>query len=87
LWIHAAELLCGTAQYSSVHGDDEQRIEFKNMVNVFHEADIGIVLDVVYNHTCEGDHQGPIYSYKGSYYMMTPDPAKAYANYSGTETP
>ena len=35
------------------------------MVKAFHEADIGVVLDVVYNHTCEGDHRGPIYSYKG----------------------
>jgi glycogen operon protein len=58
------------------------------MVKAFHEAGIGIVLDVVYNHTCEGDHRGPIYSYKGlgsaSYYMMTSDPANPYANYSGT---
>jgi glycogen operon protein len=68
--------------------DGEQHLEFKNMVKAFHEAGIGIVLDVVYNHTCEGDHRGPIYSYKGlgseSYYVMTSDPAKPYANYSGT---
>ncbi len=75
------------AQYASNH-DDEQYLEFKNMVKAFHKAGIGIVLDVVYNHTCEGDHKGPIYSYKGlgsaSYYMMTSDPAHPYANYSGT---
>jgi glycogen operon protein len=75
------------AQYAS-KPDDKQRTEFKNMVKAFHEAGIGIVLDVVYNHTCEGDHRGPIYSYKGlgsaSYYMMTSDPASPYANYSGT---
>jgi glycogen operon protein len=75
------------AQYASNH-DDEQRTEFKNMVKAFHEVGIGIVLDVVYNHTCEGDHKGPIYSYKGlgsaSYYMMTSDPTHPYANYSGT---
>jgi len=75
------------AQYAGNH-DDEQHLEFKNMVKAFHEAGIGIVLDVVYNHTCEGDHRGPIYSYKGlgsaSYYMMTSDPANPYANYSGT---
>ena len=75
------------AQYSSER-DHEQHLEFKNMVKAFHEAGIGIVLDVVYNHTCEGDHRGPIYSYKGlgsaSYYMMTSDPANPYANYSGT---
>jgi isoamylase len=75
------------AQYAS-NRDDQQHLEFKNMVKAFHEAGIGIVLDVVYNHTCEGDHRGPIYSYKGfgsaSYYMMTSDPANPYANYSGT---
>jgi isoamylase len=75
------------AQYSSDR-DHAQHLEFKNMVKAFHEAGIGIVLDVVYNHTCEGDHRGPIYSYKGlgsaSYYMMTSDPANPYANYSGT---
>ncbi|HXO31897.1 MAG TPA: alpha-amylase family glycosyl hydrolase, partial [Candidatus Acidoferrales bacterium] len=76
------------AQYASTHRADEQHIEFKNMVKAFHEADIGVVLDVVYNHTCEGDHKGPIYSYKGldsaGYYMMSSDPANPYANYSGT---
>jgi isoamylase len=75
------------AQYSSER-DHGRHLEFKNMVKAFHEAGIGIVLDVVYNHTCEGDHRGPIYSYKGlgsaSYYMMTSDPANPYANYSGT---
>jgi glycogen operon protein len=58
------------------------------MVKAFHQAGIGIVLDVVYNHTCEGDHKGPIYSYKGidsaGYYMMSSDPTNPYANYSGT---
>jgi len=75
------------AQYVST-GADEQHLEFKNMVKAFHEVGIGIVIDVVYNHTCEGDHRGPIYSYKGfdspGYYMMTSDPANPYANYSGT---
>jgi isoamylase len=76
------------AQYASTREEDEQHLEFRNMVKAFHQAGIGIVLDVVYNHTCEGDHRGPIYSYKGfdsaSYYMMTSDPANPYANYSGT---
>jgi isoamylase len=75
-------------QYASTPHDDGQHLEFKNMVKAFHEAGIGIVLDVVYNHTCEGDHRGPIYSYKGfdssSYYMLSSDPANPYANYSGT---
>jgi isoamylase len=76
------------AQYASTRNDDEQHLEFRNMVKAFHQAGIGVVLDVVYNHTCEGDHRGPIYSYKGfdsaGYYMMSSDPANPYANYSGT---
>jgi isoamylase len=76
------------AQYASARDDDEQHLEFKNMVKAFHQAGIGVVVDVVYNHTCEGDHRGPIYSYKGfdsaSYYMMSSDPTHPYANYSGT---
>jgi isoamylase len=76
------------AQYASTRDEDEQHLEFRNMVKAFHEAEIGVVLDVVYNHTSEGDHKGPIYSYKGfdvpGYYMLTGDPASPYANYSGT---
>ncbi len=76
------------AQYASTRDDDEQHLEFRNMVKAFHQAGIGLVLDVVYNHTCEGDHRGPIYSYKGidapGYYMLSSDPANPYANYSGT---
>jgi isoamylase len=75
------------AQYASTRGDD-QHLEFKNMVKAFHQAGIGVILDVVYNHTCEGDQRGPVYSYKGfdsaSYYMMSSDPTRPYANYSGT---
>jgi len=76
------------AQYASTSDDDDQHLECKQMVKAFHQAGIGVVLDVVYNHTCEGDHRGPIYSYKGidsqGYYMMSGDPANPYANYSGT---
>ncbi len=76
------------AQYASSRDDDEQHIEFRNMVKAFHQAGIRVVLDVVYNHTCEGDHRGPIYSYKGidsaGYYMLSSDPANPYVNYSGT---
>ena len=76
------------AQYASTRGSDEQHIEFRNMVKALHKAGIDIALDVVYNHTCEGDHRGPIYSFKGfdsaGYYMLSSDPANPYANYSGT---
>ena len=46
-------------------GDEDQYLEFKKMVKAFHEAGIAVVLDVVYNHTCEGDHSGPTYSFRG----------------------
>jgi isoamylase len=76
------------AQYASSVDDHGQHLEFKNMVKAFHKAEIAVVLDVVYNHTCEGDHVGPTYSFKGfdaaGYYMQSSDPTSAYANYSGT---
>src|SRR5208337_3647355 len=76
------------AQYASTRDDDEQHLEFRDTVKAFHQAGISVVLDVVYNHTSEGDHRGPIYSYKGfdstGYYMMSSDQANPYANYSGT---
>jgi isoamylase len=76
------------AQYASNRDADEQHLEFREMVRAFHEAGFGVVLDVVYNHTAEGDHRGPTYSFKGldaaGYYMLSDDPAHPYANYSGT---
>jgi len=76
------------AQYASTGKDDGQHVEFKKMVKALHQAGIAVVLDVVYNHTCEGDHRGPIYSFKGfdapGYYMLSSDPANPYVNYSGT---
>ncbi|QDT02141.1 Glycogen debranching enzyme [Rubripirellula lacrimiformis] len=62
--------------------------EFRTMVRSLHAAGIEVILDVVYNHTCEGDHTGPTYSFKGidssSAYIMTGDPKAPFANYSGT---
>ena len=76
------------AQYASTSDDNKQHLEFKSMVKAFHEAGIDVVLDVVYNHTCEGDHRGPVYSFKGfdpaGYYMLSAEPGNPYANYSGT---
>ena len=76
------------AQYASTRDDDGQHLEFRNMVKALHQAGIAVVLDVVYNHTCEGDHRGPVYSFKGfgaaGYYMPSSDPTVPYANYSGT---
>ncbi len=65
-----------------------QQLEFRTMVQALHTAGIEVILDVVYNHTCEGDHTGPTYSFKGidssSAYMMTGNPNSPFANYSGT---
>ena len=76
------------AQYASTRDADGQHLEFKQMVKALHQAGIAVVLDVVYNHTCEGDHRGPIYSFKGldgpGYYMPSHEPGNVYANYSGT---
>jgi glycogen operon protein len=66
----------------------DQHNEFREMVKRLHAAGIEVILDVVYNHTGEGDHRGPVYSFKGidnsTYYLMAGDPAAPYANFSGT---
>jgi glycogen operon protein len=60
--------------------------EFRAMIKAFHDADIEVWLDVVYNHTCEGDETGPTYCYRGidnaSYYLLTPD-RQQYLNDTG----
>jgi glycogen operon protein len=65
-----------------------QHNEFRAMVKALHAADIEVILDVVYNHTAEGDQRGPVYSFKGidngTYYMMSGNPAKPYTDFSGT---
>jgi glycogen operon protein len=65
-----------------------QHNEFREMIKALHQADIEVVLDVVYNHTGEGDHTGPVYSYKGidnsTYYFMANRPDAPYENFSGT---
>jgi glycogen operon protein len=65
----------------------DQQKEFRDMVKALHAAGIEVILDVVYNHTCEGDHRGPTYSLKGidssSAYMMKNDPTAPFADYSG----
>ena len=74
--------------YSTVTGKCPQRSEFRQMVDAMHAFGIEVILDVVYNHTCEGDHRGPTYGMKGidnsTYYIVTGNPDQPYANYSGT---
>ncbi|MDG2014335.1 MAG: isoamylase, partial [Pirellulaceae bacterium] len=60
--------------------------EFKQMVLELHKAGIEVILDVVFNHTCEGNERGPTLSFKGlenSVYYMLEDGGKFYKNYSG----
>jgi isoamylase len=74
--------------YSSQPELCPQRNEFRKMVDALHKAGIEVILDVVYNHTGEGDHRGPVYNLKGldnrAYYMASGDPHAPYANFSGT---
>jgi len=62
--------------------------EFKEMVNQFHAAGLEVILDVVYNHTAEGNELGPTLSFKGidnaSYYRLMPDSPRHYINDTGT---
>ena len=61
--------------------------EFRDMVKALHRAGIEVILDVVFNHTAEGDHRGPTVSFRGLensiYYILEQDRSR-YANYSGT---
>ncbi len=69
--------------------ESEQSLrEFKEMVAAIHEADLEVILDVVYNHTAEGNEQGPTLSFKGidnaSYYRLMPGAPRYYVNDTGT---
>ena len=74
--------------YLNDHTVKAQHNEFRDMIKALHQADIEVVLDVVYNHTGEGNHTGPVYSYKGidnsTYYLMADRPGAPYDNFSGT---
>ncbi|MBV9440069.1 MAG: glycogen debranching protein GlgX, partial [Candidatus Eremiobacteraeota bacterium] len=62
--------------------------EFKEMVARFHDAGLEVILDVVYNHTAEGNERGPTLSFRGidnaSYYRLSPDDPRYYVNDTGT---
>jgi glycogen operon protein len=66
----------------------EQVQEFKHMVKTLHDAGIEVILDVVYNHTAEGNHLGPVLSFKGidnaGYYRLVGDNRRYYMDYTGT---
>lgn len=66
---------------------EDARAEFKEMVEKLHQAGIEVLLDVVYNHSAEGNELGPTFSFKGidnaSYYRLTKHDKRYYENYSG----
>ena len=76
------------AMYAATGRRGEQVREFKGMVKALHRAGIEVILDVVYNHTAEGNHLGPMLSFKGvdnaSYYRLVPDDERHYMDYTGT---
>ncbi|MGB6131460.1 MAG: glycogen debranching protein GlgX [Acidobacteriaceae bacterium] len=76
------------SRYSSSGDTGQQVIEFKRMVKALHKAGIEVILDVVYNHTCEGNRMGPMLSMKGidntTYYRQVPDDPRYYMDYTGT---
>ncbi len=70
------------------HEPEQSLREFKEMVSGIHEAGLEVILDVVYNHTAEGNERGPTLSFKGidnaSYYRLLPDQKRYYVNDTGT---
>jgi glycogen operon protein len=75
-------------EYAATGDRGEQVAEFKAMVRALHEAGIEVILDVVYNHTAEGNHLGPVLSMKGidnaAYYRLVPDNQRWYYDTTGT---
>jgi isoamylase len=76
-------------EYAAAGGSMGQQVqEFKHMVKTLHQEGIEVILDVVYNHTAEGNHLGPVLSLKGidnaAYYRLMPDDRRYYMDYTGT---
>jgi glycogen operon protein len=76
------------APHSEYSATGMQVPEFKGMVKALHRAGIEVILDVVYNHTAEGNHLGPMVSFRGvdneSYYRLVPETPRFYMDYTGT---
>jgi isoamylase len=74
--------------YSAAGERGQQVQEFKGMVKALHAAGIEVILDVVYNHTAEGNHLGPTLSFRGidnaAYYRLMEDDQRYYMDYTGT---
>jgi isoamylase len=76
------------ALYAATGAHGEQVREYKGMVKALHGAGIEVILDVVYNHTAEGNHLGPMLSFKGvdtaSYHRLMPHEPRFYMDFTGT---
>jgi glycogen operon protein len=74
--------------YAAFGSRGQQVQEFQGMVRALHEAGIEVILDVVYNHTAEGNHLGPTLSFRGidnaAYYKLVDDEPQHYMDYTGT---
>src|SRR5690606_29734353 len=74
-------------EYAAANEPDAVVAEFKGMVKALHAAGIAVIIDVVYNHTAEGNHLGPMLSFKGidnaHYYKMMEDDRQYYKDFTG----
>jgi glycogen operon protein len=75
-------------EYAAAGQNGQQVQEFKQMVKTLHREGIEVILDVVYNHTAEGNHLGPMLSFRGidnpAYYRLVADNPRYYMDYTGT---
>jgi isoamylase len=87
-WGYDPVVFCAPkASYSSAGGSGQQKLEFKEMVRAFHQADIEVILDVVFNHTAEGDELGPTLCFRGidnAIFYTLADDKRHYKDYTGT---
>jgi isoamylase len=76
------------SEYAATGRGGEQIREFKGVVKALHRAGIEVILDVVYNHTAEGNHLGPMLSFRGvdnsSYYRLSQEDPRYYVDFTGT---
>src|SRR5262249_1445784 len=79
--------LAPDSRLAAAHDAGEQVAEFKTMVRTLHEAGIEVILDVVYNHTPDGNHPRPTLSFRGidnaAYYRLVHDSPRHYMDYTG----
>jgi isoamylase len=75
------------APHAHYAADDDPRREFRDLVKALHAAGIGVILDVVFNHTAEGGAEGPVYGFKGfandTFYMLDPEERARLYDFTG----